>query len=81
MKKQSAVKVKSQPKVEGEAEESSEYAPSPAMKPHVKYIDQGMHWCKLCNDFLDSVEDYIAHLESGSHLEKLQVRQSYNVFI
>lgn len=51
-----------------------EYSPSPAMKPHIKYIDQGMHWCKICNDFLDTVQDYVDHLESPSHLTKLKVR-------
>ncbi|KAL7630815.1 UNVERIFIED_CONTAM: hypothetical protein RMT77_018973 [Armadillidium vulgare] len=60
-------------KIESEPEGQIEYAPSAAMKPHIKYIDQGMHWCKLCNEFLDNVKDYISHIESGNHLENLKV--------
>ncbi|RXG73242.1 Zinc finger protein [Armadillidium vulgare] len=59
-------------KIESEPEGQIEYAPSAAMKPHIKYIDQGMHWCKLCNEFLDNVKDYISHIESGNHLENLK---------
>ena len=46
---------------------------SHTIDPTIKYIDQGMHWCKECNDFFDTVYDYVAHLESSAHIETIKV--------
>lgn len=37
------------------------------------YIDQGMHWCTLCNMFYETLSQYVSHLLLHEHLDKLKV--------
>lgn len=38
-----------------------------------QYIDQGMHWCSLCNVFCETLPQYVSHVLQKQHLNLLQV--------
>ncbi|XP_076030141.1 uncharacterized protein LOC143018558 isoform X1 [Oratosquilla oratoria] len=48
---------------------------SPPKAVQVKYVDQGMHWCKLCGIFCNNFTGYIEHLESPSHVESSKMEK------
>ena len=37
-----------------------------------RFFDQKQHWCKLCDVVVDKVSDYLAHLHSKDHEERVQ---------
>lgn len=40
------------------------------------YYDPELNWCKLCQVFPKTAQDYLNHLHSKEHLEKLSSRKS-----
>ncbi|CAL4090941.1 unnamed protein product, partial [Meganyctiphanes norvegica] len=57
---------------EEDGEDAEEYGPVPSQKQYIRYTDAGMHWCKLCTHFSDSIPDYADHLMSSDHLAKVK---------
>lgn len=49
------------------------YAPYEAQRTYIRYIDQGMHWCKLCSLFCETALEYVDHLMTESHLGRVKV--------
>ena len=37
-----------------------------------RYFDQQQHWCKLCDVVVEKVSDYLSHLHSKDHEERVQ---------
>lgn len=53
--------------------ESIHYAPHEAQRTYIRYMDQGMHWCKLCSLFCETAPEYVDHLMTESHLGRVKV--------
>ncbi|XP_076030131.1 uncharacterized protein LOC143018556 [Oratosquilla oratoria] len=47
----------------------------PPLMVQVKYVDQGMHWCKLCGIFCNTITGFIEHLECPTHMENVKVEK------
>lgn len=50
--------------------EGLQYPQGFVQRTYIRYCDQGMHWCKLCSIFCESIPEYVDHLLSSSHLAK-----------
>lgn len=53
--------------------EPAHYAPHEAQRTYIRYMDQGMHWCKMCGLFCETALEYVDHLMTDSHLGRVKV--------
>ncbi|XP_042865637.1 uncharacterized protein LOC122249104 isoform X3 [Penaeus japonicus] len=67
-RQQDVYKKKEEPREE--VDEGLQYPQSFVQRTYIRYCDQGMHWCKLCSIFCESIPEYVDHLLSSSHLAK-----------
>ncbi|XP_069185536.1 uncharacterized protein [Procambarus clarkii] len=52
--------------------EAMQYAPLGSQRSYIRYMDQGMHWCKLCSLFCETVPEFVSHLMTPSHLARVK---------
>ncbi|XP_069990963.1 serine/arginine repetitive matrix protein 2 isoform X4 [Penaeus vannamei] len=67
-RQQDVYRKKEEPKEE--IDEGLQYPQGFVQRTYIRYCDQGMHWCKLCSIFCESIPEYVDHLISSSHLAK-----------
>lgn len=56
------------------------YAPHETQRAYIRYMDQGMHWCKLCSLFCETAPEYVDHLMTESHLGRVKVSSVFIYF-
>ncbi|XP_071517648.1 uncharacterized protein [Panulirus ornatus] len=49
-----------------------QYAPHATQRTYIRYMDQGMHWCRLCSIFSESMPEYVDHLMTTSHMGRVK---------
>ncbi|XP_045596883.2 microtubule-associated protein futsch [Procambarus clarkii] len=54
------------------SDESFLHALIDSQKAYIRYMDQGMHWCKLCDIFCETIPEYLSHLMTPSHLARVK---------
>ncbi|KAG7169291.1 uncharacterized protein LOC121866017 [Homarus americanus] len=58
--------------IKEEVDETLQYAPLTTQRTFIRYMDQGMHWCKLCSLFCETVPEYVSHLMTLSHMARVK---------
>lgn len=77
-RQQDMYRKKEEPKEE--IDEGLQYPQGFVQRTYIRYCDQGMHWCKLCSIFCESIPEYVDHLLSSSHLAKCKVSTQFSLY-
>lgn len=67
--------------IKTEIYEQLQHAPHATQRTYIRYMDQGMHWCRLCSIFTETMPEYVAHLMTSSHMARVKVSCSLNVYL